>query len=877
MKQLMSYMKRILSLFALLLVSVIGFAQAPSNYTNINGRYRWIAGMFDSTFSLPKGTIPSLRTGGSTNGGALFYRTSDSTVKYWTGTQWLTLSDSTRYVPYVGAIKDVDLDTWSLNAKSLHVKGTAGNGHVGLKFQSATPNMSANESGLYADASGNLGVKIDNAHTSIFKTSLNSADRTYTFQNKSYTLGDSTDIAARVKYTDTTFMLDPYFHMAGVGLKTSPQLVYADTLLLSTRAWRQKGIDSVASLANSKINGTLISGYLTKATGTNTIDTSQIYQSSGNIGIGTTTITSGYKVDMIGSLRVGNGSSSNKLTINGNTVGSYLRFQKNGTNKGDIGPFSAVIGGVAPYGGSDDDLSYSSVGGHFFNTNAGIKMYLSNAGNLGLSTTPDSMLTILEGAYFQRGVRMSGLPTGVGTKALRVDANGTVSIADTLANGISGSGTTNYIPKFTSSSAIGNSVMYEGSSNIGIGTTSPDYQLTVSKASDTYIKVANTASSITAFYGVSNTGGYVGTGTNHPILFVPNGTTRMTLDASGNLGLGVTPSAWGSAFKAMQINAGGAIWGSTNVTEVNLGGNTRVDVNNAQYDYISTGGASQYQQSGGQHIWKTAPSGTAGTAISFTQAMTLFSTGNLAVGGTSDNGSRLNVTGAATFSSSVTANAASTINGAYPQLILNNPSAGAGIELHFKDNGTLKSKIGTLDDINSWQVYNGGAIRFTINNSGNVGIGTSSPRERLDVNGNIVTAWGGDYFIGTEYLDGADYQNGLLVNGNQRSTGIIAKGASGSTPYIWFGTGITPTERMRITSGGELLINTTTDLGDYKLQISGNALLTGTINTGAPTGDTSTPWKLGSVSTVSPTSPNRTIRVEINGVVYYIAAKTTND
>ncbi len=35
--------------------------------------------------------------------------------------------------------------------------------------------------------------------------------------------------------------------------------------------------------------------------------------------------------------------------------------------------------------------------------------------------------------------------------------------------------------------------------------------------------------------------------------------------------------------------------------------------------------------------------------------------------------------------------------------------------------------------------------------------------------------------------------------------------------------GVGLTERMRITSGGELLINTTTDAGDYKLQVNGQA------------------------------------------------------
>jgi hypothetical protein len=47
--------------------------------------------------------------------------------------------------------------------------------------------------------------------------------------------------------------------------------------------------------------------------------------------------------------------------------------------------------------------------------------------------------------------------------------------------------------------------------------------------------------------------------------------------------------------------------------------------------------------------------------------------------------------------------------------------------------------------------------------------------------------------------------------------------------------------------------------------------------TAAPTGGSIRKWKLGEAATVSPTSPNRTIRVEIDGTVYYLHAKTTND
>jgi len=50
-----------------------------------------------------------------------------------------------------------------------------------------------------------------------------------------------------------------------------------------------------------------------------------------------------------------------------------------------------------------------------------------------------------------------------------------------------------------------------------------------------------------------------------------------------------------------------------------------------------------------------------------------------------------------------------------------------------------------------------------------------------------------------------------------------------------------------------------------------------TIKTAAPTGGTAAEWKLGTVASVSPTSPDRTIEVEIGGTTYYLAAKTTND
>jgi hypothetical protein len=87
-----------------------------------------------------------------------------------------------------------------------------------------------------------------------------------------------------------------------------------------------------------------------------------------------------------------------------------------------------------------------------------------------------------------------------------------------------------------------------------------------------------------------------------------------------------------------------------------------------------------------------------------------------------------------------------------------------------------------------------------------------------------------------------------------------------------------PTYWMALNNDGELIIQENpVDAGAYKLQVAGNIYSTGSLTTGAPSGGSIKPWKIGEAATVSPTSPNRTIRVEIDGTVYYIHAKTTND
>ena len=123
------------------------------------------------------------------------------------------------------------------------------------------------------------------------------------------------------------------------------------------------------------------------------------------------------------------------------------------------------------------------------------------------------------------------------------------------------------------------------------------------------------------------------------IAFSEGGVETARFDSAGNLGLGVTPSAWGTDYKALQI-AGYAAFAQRPAGSGDLilswnAFNTSGNTSGSGYVYKNTGDvASSYEQNGA-HRWYVAPSGTAGNAISFTQAMTLDASGNLGIGATS--------------------------------------------------------------------------------------------------------------------------------------------------------------------------------------------------------------------------------------------------
>jgi len=198
------------------------------------------------------------------------------------------------------------------------------------------------------------------------------------------------------------------------------------------------------------------------------------------------------------------------------------------------------------------------------------------------------------------------------------------------------------------------------STGLGIGTSSPAQLLDVQSATSPTIRISNSKewtsgdSGVIAAYqfytkdastpngtkiaAYINSENYAGSSVPEGILTFgtsagggssANATEKMRLDSSGNLGLGVTPSAWYSANKAIDIGTRTALW-SGGAGQPNLGYNCYVNTS-GNFIYKASDIANYYSQDGA-HKWFNAASGTAGNAITFTQAMTLDASGNLGVG-----------------------------------------------------------------------------------------------------------------------------------------------------------------------------------------------------------------------------------------------------
>jgi hypothetical protein len=151
--------------------------------------------------------------------------------------------------------------------------------------------------------------------------------------------------------------------------------------------------------------------------------------------------------------------------------------------------------------------------------------------------------------------------TTTGTSGAATFSGGTLNIPQyqtALTNPVTGTGTTNFVTKWTSSSAIGNSIIQDNGTNVGIGTTASSWSLGKAlelnnkgnglwnaSAADTRL-MTNVYFNGGFFYGSNGVASIMETGDGFIWRTAPVGTAnasatftqRMTLTQAGNLGIG---------------------------------------------------------------------------------------------------------------------------------------------------------------------------------------------------------------------------------------------------------------------------------------------------------------------------------------------------
>ena len=243
---------------------------------------------------------------------------------------------------------------------------------------------------------------------------------------------------------------------------------------------------------------------------------------------------------------------------------------------------------------------------------------------------------------------------------------------------------------------------------------------------------------------------------------------------AGNIGLGVTTSAWGSSYKVIQFPAstyGGGALVSDNGSP-NIVANAYNDGTN--WKYVTTGDyATIYQSRSGQHQWFNATTGTAGNNISFTQAMTLSASGNLGIGTTSP-----------AYRLSLAIPAAQNTN---TQVFTATDSTYCDLNIFLNRSTTLAGSSAILDTSAGALVFKTvNTERARFDNVGNFMVGTPTASAKTTVftySGDLMALISGNGSTGVVYYAGTTSGTfAYFVNGSSSGVGSITQ-TNTSTAY----------------------------------------------------------------------------------------------
>jgi hypothetical protein len=360
-----------------------------------------------------------------------------------------------------------------------------------------------------------------------------------------------------------------------------------------------------------------------------------------------------------------------------------------------------------------------------------------------------------------------------------------IDTASMLNPYVRGSGTANYLPKFNASRSIVDSKVYETGTNLMFNTTTPyfttsgigSFDINGSTASVLVLRKSDTARGYWSHNGSTMDINNLSAG---DIRFYTNAQLRGRFQTDGTFRLN---SLTGTGTRSVVADANGVLSASSTPTDL-------IDTT-----YIST---RAWRQKGDDSLGAIIATKGSGTVTSV-------ATGYGLSGGT------ITTTGTIIVDSAIVASrlrVGKVVDSLalVKQNVLTNPVTGTGTTNYV-------SKFTGTSTIGNSLIYDNGS---------RIGIGTTSPAADLDLRGGSNQSI---YLISTEGTDQDNSIESYRSSGGAWSSMLYR----GLTHQFLSGPAGGPlVESARFTSSNEFLLNTTTDAGDYKLQVSGNAYVTGT-------------------------------------------------
>lgn len=437
---------------------------------------------------------------------------------------------------------------------------------------------------------------------------------------------------------------------------------------------------------------------------------------------------------------------------------------------------------------------------------------------------------------------------------------------------------------------------------------------TLPNASATILTDAAAVTGAQGGTGVANTGKTLTLGGSYTI----NGTDGSTLNISTGGTLGTAAFTAASAYQPLDSD----LTAIAALTTTGIIARTAADTYSAR---TITGTAGNVTVTNGDGV-SGAPTLSLPTALTSINSATAAASTDLTL--TAGSGNQ-NVALTPTGTGSVLA------NGAYPQLTLGNATVAGAISLRRGTSGTASGFFGWLTAANDTTLLlsnTSGSGEIRLNSSSGQGFitfytttsgGTNAEASRITKDGNLliggttdITGSGGLKVFGTTaststttgtlvcaggvgiagalYGTTASFNNavniGSSVNGVTLTVNGVLKvqhnGTTEAALYLYDGSGsgrrnwglftsqsVEGDLKLKVSSASDIVPDT--DVLNFLS--TGAATFSSSITTAAPSGGTAAAWKLGTVASVSPTSPNRTIELDVGGTRYFIAAKTTND